>query len=197
MTRMLACCLSFALFLAPEVGAQDAGSTTSAAKKKELPDAPKPNPTPFLMPVVGYRGPMPSHGFYHEGDDIHPRFGFRQVADQRYWTVAVALPAAASVFDAVTTLHAVSLGHLEANPLFGAPPTPGRIAGIKLGAAVLTSTCSYMLKRSDMRDDYEGVKREGFPGRWWVTTLVAPALWLGVGIHNATLHRVPPQVQGH
>jgi hypothetical protein len=137
---------------------------------------------------------MPSHGFSHDGDEFHPRFGFRQVADQRYWTLGVALPAAASALDAVTTLRAVSLGHPEANPLFGAKPGPGRVAAIKIGVTALFATGSYILKRSAMRDRYEGIKRDDFPGHWWLLSAVGSALWIGVGVHNATLGRAHPQM---
>jgi hypothetical protein len=66
------------------------------------------------------------------------------------------------------------------------------VAGIKLGFTVLNSTCVYILKRGNMREDYEGVKHGGFPPRWWVMSLVAPAVWIAAGVHNATLGRVKP-----
>jgi hypothetical protein len=198
-TKMLACWLSFALLFTPVGCAQDGGSTAPSAKKKELPDAPKPNidPAIFELPAMNYRGPMPSRGYYKHGDDILPRFGFRQVADQRYWTLGVVLPAAASALDAVTTLRAVSLGHPEANPVLGSSPGPGRVAGIKLGIVALFATGSFFMKRSAMQDDYKGIKREGFPGRWWVMSVIGSALWIGVGAHNATLGRVPSQMQSN
>jgi len=200
MNRMLACWLCFALLLVPVVSAQDDGTTAPPAKRKELPDAPKPNlvigPSPklFLLPASHYQGPLPSRGFYKDGDDIRPRFGFRQVADQRYWTVAVAVPAAASIFDAVTTLRAASLGHPDANPLMGSHPTAGRVAGIKLGTGLLTAVSAYFLKKSDMQEDYMGARHDGFPPRWWVMALVAPAVYFAAGAHNLTLGRVKPQM---
>jgi len=199
MIRILACGLGVALSLAPMARAQDGSSTSPSAKEKELPDAPKPNivihplPKLFVLPDAHYRGPMPSGGFYKDGDNVRPRFGFRQVADQHFWIMAVAVPGAASAFDAVSTLHAVSLGHSDANPLLGSHPTAGRVAGIKLGMGVLSATCAYFVKRSNMQDDYAGVKRDDFPPRWWVMALVAPALYIAAGAHNLTLGRVKPQ----
>ena len=200
MTRMLACWLCFGLILAPGVIAQDGGSTAPPAKQKELPDAPKPNliinasPKLFLLPAPSYRGPLPTGGFYKDGDDIRPRFGFRQVADQRYWTLAVGVPAAASIFDAVTTLRAASLGHPDANPLMGSHPTAGRVAGIKLGTGLLTAVSAYFLKKSDMKEDYMGARHDGFPPRWWVMALAAPGVYLAAGAHNLTLGRAKPQM---
>lgn len=196
MTRILAGTLALALVFLPLARAQDGGSASPNEKKKELPDAPKPHidPAIFELPAVNYKGPMPSRGYYLHGDDILPRFGFRQVADQRYWTLGVMLPAAASALDAVTTLRAVSLGHPDANPLFGANPGPGRVAAIKIGVTAIFATGSYFMKRSAMQDDYKGIKREGFPGRWWVMSVIGSALWIGLGAHNATLGRVHPQM---
>jgi hypothetical protein len=207
-TRVLASLLAVALLFAPVVRAQDSSSTLPAvrndnsspspsAKNEELPDAPKPSGTLVFgpngpPPAQGYKGPMPSRGFYKDGDYMRPRFGFRQVADGNFWTLAFALHAAASTFDAVSTLHAASLGHADANPLFGAHATPGRVAGIKLGVAALSMTGLYVAKKSDMQDSYEGVKRTDFPPRWWVMALFAPALYFAAGAHNATLGRIQP-----
>ena len=200
MTRMLACWLGFVLMFAPVLSAQENGSTSAKAREKELPDAPKPNliinasPKLFLLPAPGYKGPMPSHGYYKDGDDIRPRFGFQQIADQRFWTLGVVLPAAASAFDAITTLHAASLGHPDANPLFGSHPTAGRVAAVKLGAGCLVSMATYFVKKEDMQNDYIGAKRDGFPPRWWVLALLSPALYIAAGAHNLTLGRVKPQM---
>jgi len=196
MNRMLASWLILALVITPTVNAQNGSPAPPPAKKNDLPDAPTPriDPAVFELPAMNYRGPMPSRGYYKHGDDVMPRFGFRQVADQQYWLLGVALPAGASAFDAVTTLRAVSLGHPEANPLFGSKPGPGRVAAIKLSVTALFAVGTYFLKRSAMRDKYKGIKREGFPGRWWVMSAFGSALWIGVGAHNATLGRVHAQM---
>jgi len=170
-----------------ETVAKDASTNSAVTTKKELPDHPI-----YQLPALSYKGPLPSHGYYMHGDEIYPRFGFRQVADTNFWALAVALPGAATSFDAMTTFHAISLGNVEGNPLLGPHPTPARVAGIKLGASVLNATSLYVLKREDMRYDYKGWKRDGFPPRWSIMAWVAPALWCALGAHNLTLGRVPP-----
>jgi len=190
-TKELASLLAVALLFAPVMQAQQASpaSAESTAEKVKLLER-----SPFLPPAPGYKGPMPSGGFRKEPDGLSPRFGFRQVADKHYWLTAVVLPSAASAFDAVSTFHAVSLGHPDANPLFGSHPTAGRVAGIKLGVGILQAMGIYRLKKYDMEADYEGEKHEEFPPRWWKMALFAPALFFAAGGYNYTLGRVkPPQ----
>src|SRR5208282_2774914 len=181
-SRVVASLLAVALMFAPVVSAQDSGSNSTTAKGKQLPDAPEPNLRPAQssngpLPAQGYKGPMPSHGYYRDGNDYYPRFGFRQVADKHYWLMAVVRPCAASALDAVARFHAVSLGNTEANPLLGSHPTPGRVAGIKLGLGVFQAIGLYHLKKWDMEADYVGGKPEEYWPRWWKTALFAPALY--------------------
>ena len=176
---------------APVAAARDAAAKTVVAANNELPDRPL-----HQLPTPSYKGPLPSHGYYLRDGEIYPKFGFRQVADKNFWMLAVALPAAASAFDGVTTFHAIALGNSEGNPLFGAHPIPGRVAGIKAGVGFLSATSMYFLKREDMQYDYKGWKRDGFPGRWSKMALLAPAFWLALGAHNLTLGRQPPANAG-
>ena len=178
--------LTVTLFV-PAAGAQDGAASSSAVTASELPDRPVPR-----LPAVNYTGPMPSRGFYVQDGETYPRFGFRQVADKNFWILAVALPGAASALDGVTTFRAISLGNSEGNPIFGRHPTPLRVAGIKLGALSLTSTTLYFLKREDMRNDYKGWKRDGFPPRWSRMALLPTAFWLALAANNLSLGRVSP-----
>jgi len=177
------------VFLFPSMlcAQQSSGNADNSASSKGLPDRP-----PYLLPALSYKGPLPTHGYYVRDGEMYPRFGFRQVADRKFWLLAVALPAAATAFDGVTTFRAVSLGNSEGNPLFGSHPTPARVAGIKLGVGFVSATSLYFLKREDMKYDYKGWKRDGFPPRWSKMALVAPALWFALGAHNLSLGRVPP-----
>ena len=178
--------LAAALMFPPILCAQQAASSDASAKSTDLPDRPILQP-----PAAGYKGPMPSRGYYTQDGETYPRFGFRQVADKNYWTLAVVLPSAASAFDSVTTFRALSRGNTESNPLAGPHPTPARLAGIKLGVGLVEATGLYFLKKRDMENDYKGWKHEVFPPRWWKMALVAPAVWFACGGYNLSLGRNP------
>ncbi|GEM_PF-4460418 len=135
-----------------------------------------------LVRAKKYKGPEPM-GVEPKWDRYEravPRFAPRQIADKKFWILAVGLNVGSSVFDVESMQYGIRRGLGEGNPILG--QHRGRAYGIKLGLNALNSFLLYKYKKWDMQDAYMGNKMTA--PKWWHVALFWPAGNFGAGIAN-------------
>jgi len=90
------------------------------------------------------------------------KFGFRQVANRKFWLIAAGMYASA-FYDVEGAQHCIRVRACkEANPILG--QTRGRQYGVKLGITTAALIPVYYLKRLDMQDNAVSRSGKGFGG---------------------------------
>ena len=107
------------------------------------------------------------------------KFGFRQVANRKFWLIAAGMYASA-FYDVEGAQHCIRVRACkEANPILG--QTRGRQYGVKLGITTAALIPVYYLKRLDMQDNAEG-RKSPFP--WWAAAQMVTGTNLVTGTVN-------------
>jgi hypothetical protein len=135
-----------------------------------------------LVRAKNYKGPEPI-GVERKRDRFEravPKFAPHQIADKKFWLLAVVIPVGSSLFDLESAQYGIRRGGPEFNPVLG-QRRPQQY-GVKLALNTSNALLLYIYKKWDMQDAYMGNKT-GAP-KWWHMALAWPIANFAAGIHN-------------
>lgn len=113
---------------------------------------------PEVPPALVIQAPMPKES--------------HKVLDRQFVLFTLA-EFGATVADIESTMHALTSGYHEDNPLLGSQPSRAKLYGIGMPSAALVAFCSYEFK-----------KLAPYSRRWMIPPILAGSVHGGAAIHN-------------